>query len=128
MKEPLWISEKEAKAIHDLLITIHGGSPGIRDENLLSASLARPRHIWTYSNPNLFDLGAAYGYGLTKNHPFVDGNKRTAFVVMVTFLEVNGFLVTASETEVVIAMERLACNIITQDALAIWLQENSQEV
>ena len=86
MSEPFWISEEIATTIHEDQIAQHGGSLGIRDENLLSASLARPLHLYVYGEPSLFDLAAAYGYGLAKNHPFIDGNKRTAFMVMYTFL------------------------------------------
>lgn len=90
--EPFWISEPLAKAMHDDQLRQHGGIPGIRDENLLSASLARPQNLFVYGeSPTLFDLAAAYGYGLAKNHPFVDGNKRAAFVVMTVFLELNGY-------------------------------------
>ncbi|MFM6395923.1 type II toxin-antitoxin system death-on-curing family toxin, partial [Planktothrix sp.] len=86
MNEPLWISEAIIRVIHQDQIQQHGGSLGLRDENLLSASLARPRHLFSYGQPDLFDLAAAYGYGLAKNHPFIDGNKRTAFMAMYVFL------------------------------------------
>jgi death on curing protein len=125
VNEPLWISENIARAIHADQIAQHGGSPGIRDENLLSASLARPRHLFVYGEPTLFDLAAAYGYGLVKNHPFIDGNKRTAFAVMATFLEVNGYSLDVPEMQVVVMMEGLATDRETQDSLAKWLDENS---
>jgi death on curing protein len=125
MSEPFWMAEEIAIMIHSDQIVQHGGSPGIRDENLLSASLARPRHLFAYGEPTLFDLAAAYGYGLTKNHPFIDGNKRTAFAVMATFLEVNGYSLEVPEMEVVGIMERLASDGETQDTLAKWLEENS---
>ncbi len=125
MNEPFWISENIAKVIHADQIAQHGGSPGIRDENLLSASLARPRHLFAYGEPTLFDLAAAYGYGLAKNHPFIDGNKRVAFAVMATFLEVNGYSLDVPEMDVVVMMERLATDEESQDSLAKWLEENS---
>lgn len=125
MNEPLWISEKIVQAIHQNQIQQHGGSLGIRDENLLSASLARPKHFLAYGQPKLFDLAAAYGYGLAKNHPFIDGNKRTAFAVMATFLLVNGYLLDVPEMEVVEMMEQLATNQQTQESLAKWLEKNS---
>jgi death-on-curing protein len=115
MSEPLWISEDIAKAIHAAQIAQHGGSPEIRERNLLSASLARPRHLFTYEQPSLFELAAAYGYGLAKNHPFIDGNKRTAFAVMATFLLVNGYLLEVAEMEVVEIVERLATDQENQD-------------
>jgi death-on-curing protein len=127
VKEPVWISEEIARAIHAEQIAEHGGSLGIRDENLLSASLARPRHLLTYGEPILFDLAAAYGYGLAKNHPFIDGNKRTAFMVMYTFLGLNGYSLVVPERDVVTVMDRLAASGETQDSLARWLEENSFE-
>lgn len=106
----------------------HGGSSGIRDENLLSASLARPRNLLAYGDePTLFDLAAAYGYGLAKNHPFVDGNKRTAFVLMATFLVLNGYSLDVPEPEVVGVMERLAQDLESQESLSQWLAENSAQ-
>ena len=125
MTEPLWISEAIAKAIHADQIIQHGGSPGIRDENLLSASLARPRHLFIYGQPNLFELAAAYGYSLAKNHPFIDGNKRTAFAVMATFLLVNNYLLEVPEPEIVTIMEQLASGEENQESLGKWLGENS---
>jgi death-on-curing protein len=125
VSEPFWISEDVERAIHADQIAQHGGSLGIRDENLLSASLARPRHLFAYGEPTLFDLAAAYGYGLAKNHPFIDGNKRTAFAVMATFLEVNGYSLDVPEMDVVVMMERLATDEENQDSLAKWPEENS---
>ena len=128
MNEPIWVPEQATLSIHADQLAQHGGRAGVRDENLLSASLARPRHLLTYSSPNLFDLAAAYGYGLAKNHPFVDGNKRTAFMVMYTFLGLNGFLLNAPEPEVVLMMEHLTTDQETQESLAQWLAENSLKI
>jgi death-on-curing protein len=130
VKEPFWLNERMVKAMHTDQLLQHGGTPGIRDENLLSASLARPRHLFTYAEaPTLFDLAAAYGYGLAKNHPFIDGNKRTALVVMAAFLELNGYSLNVPEIEVVLIMERLATELKmtqeSQESLAEWLEENS---
>ena len=102
MKEPIWVAEKIVLAIHEDQLVQNGGSPGIRDENLLGASLARPKHLFTYGEPSIFDLAAAYSYGLANNHPFVDGNKRTAFMVMYTFLGLNGYWLQVDEMEVVV--------------------------
>ncbi|MDY6805670.1 MAG: type II toxin-antitoxin system death-on-curing family toxin [Cyanobacteriota bacterium] len=125
MSEPIWISETIALAIHENQIAEHGGRAGLRDENLLSASLARARHLYFYGEPTIFELAAAYGYGLAKNHPFVDGNKRTAFVVLAAFLEVNGYSLEVPEMEVVGMMEGLSADRESQDSLARWLEANS---
>lgn len=125
MNEPLWIFEEIVQVIHQDQIQQHGGSLGLRDENLLCASLARPRHLFAYGQPDLFDLAAAYGYGLAKNHPFIDGNKRTAFMVMYVFLGLNSYLLEIPEMEVVQMMEKLATDQETQESLAQWLRKNS---
>ena len=125
MEKPAWVTEKIVLAIHDDQLAQHGGSPGIRDENLLGASLARPKHLFTYGNPTIFDLAAAYGYGLAKNHPFIDGNKRTAFMVMYTFLGLNNYWLEVSEMEVVVKMEGLTMDTETQESIALWLSNNS---
>jgi death-on-curing protein len=125
MQEPTWITEQIFLAIHEDQLAQHGGSPGIRDENLLGASLARPKHLFAYSDPTIFDLAAAYGYGLAKNHPFIDGNKRTAFMVMYTFLGLNNYWLEVSEIEVVLKMESLAIDTETQESIALWLSNNT---
>lgn len=125
MNEPLWIPEKIVRVIHQDLIRQHGGGLGVRDENLLAASLARPKHLFAYAQPDLFDLAAAYGYALTKNHPFIDGNKRTAFMVMYVFLGLNSYLIEVPEMDVVQMMEELATGGENQESLAQWLRKNS---
>jgi death on curing protein len=127
VNELFWLTEALVKMMQADQIVQYGGSPGIRDVALLSASLARPQHLLTYGEePTLFDLAAAYGYGLAKNHPFIDGNKRTAFVAMITFLELNGYTIDVPEPEVVVKMENLAMGLESQDSLAEWLREHSQ--
>lgn len=126
MIEPVWISAQLAKAIHHDQITQHGGGLGIRDDNLFLASLDRPKNLFAYGvSPTIFDLAAAYAYGIAKNHPFIDGNKRTAFVVMAVFLELNGFSLDAPEMEVVLMMERLVTDLEDQESIAVWLQKQS---
>lgn len=122
MSQPIWLSEKIVKAIHIDQIRQHGGSEGIRDENLLSASLARPKHLFNYSNPSLWELAAAYGFAITKNHPFIDGNKRTAFMAMYVFLGLNNYDLDVQQSEVVLMMEKLASGEESQESLAVWLQ------
>ena len=125
MKEPIWVAEKIVLAIHEDQLAQHGGSPGIRDENLLGASLARPKHLFAYGEPTIFDLAAAYGYGLANHHPFIDGNKRTAFMVMYTFLGLNDYWLEVEEMEVVVKMEGLTMNKETQESISLWLKEHS---
>jgi death-on-curing protein len=113
-------------AIHDVLLAEFGGAPGIRDESLLESALARPRNLWSYAyeKPNLFRLAAAYTHGIVKNHPFVDGNKRTGYVIGGIFLERNGQNLNASEEEATAAIMALASNTITEEVFAHWLQNN----
>lgn len=114
-----------ANAIHDDQIAVHGGAYGLRDEGLLSSALARPRDRWGYERANLFSLAAAYGYGIAKNHPFVDGNKRTAFQVAYAFLRVTGYALVAPEPEVVLTMQSLAAGELSEEQFAGWLQAKS---
>ena len=126
MKEVFWLDETIVRAMHEDQLAQHGGLAGIRDNNLFLASLDRPKNLLAYGEPTptILDLAAAYGYGFAKNHAFVDGNKRVAFVTMATFLELNGYSLNIPETEVVLMMERLATGKETQESIAEWLQEN----
>lgn len=129
MKEPRWVPETAVVAIHEELIAEHGGKPELRDSGLLSASLARPRHLFSYSeNATLFDLAAAYGYGLAKNHSFVDGNKRIALAAIDVFLRLNNYKLVAPEPEAVVMMINLVDGVEDQESLAAWIGENSQEL
>ena len=106
----------------------HGGLPGLRDENALESALARPRQKWHYRKAtDLPRLAAAYGLGLCKNHPYRDGNKRVGFVVMVTFLELNGLIFEADEAEVVTVMLALAAGNVSERSLAKWLKDHTQK-
>ena len=110
-------------AVHLDLIQTHGGLPGIRDENVLESALARPRHRWAYRrNADLAGLAATYGFGLARNHPYRDGNKRTAFLTMVVFLGLNGHDLETSEADVVTLMLKLAAGELSEAALARWLR------
>jgi death-on-curing protein len=116
-------------AIHDDLISQCGGLFGVRDRPLLEASLARPRHRFSYQQEvSLLGLAAAYGFALCKNHPFVDGNKRTAFMAIYVFLGLNGYGFNAPEPEVVLVMESLASGEIDEGALQAWLAKYAEEV
>ncbi|WP_414552904.1 type II toxin-antitoxin system death-on-curing family toxin [Anabaena sp. CCY 0017] len=129
MNQIFWLDEAIVRAMHEDQLAQHGGLSGVRDNNLFLASLDRPQNLLAYGEPTptIFDLAAAYGYGLAKNHAFIDGNKRVAFVVMATFLELNGYSLNVPEAEVVLIMERLANSEETQETLSAWLQENSIE-
>jgi death on curing protein len=129
VKEPKWLSQAAALAIHEAQLSEHGGGAGIRDMGLLESALARPRQIFSYSDtPALTELAAAYAIGLARNHPFVDGNKRTAWVLCAVFLEWNGREVTAEQADVVAIMMGIAAGEIKESQLAEWLKKNSRRV
>jgi len=126
MKEPKWLKHNVVSHIHNLLLIEHGGPSGTRDESLLHSALDRPRNKFTYEiDCTLHDLAAAYTFGIARNHPFVDGNKRTAFVCGALFLELNGFVVTASEADAVVAIETVAAGSMNELQLAEWFRLNS---
>lgn len=120
----LWIEPADAITFHDQQIAVHGGSPGLRDEGLLESALARPHMKAQYGEEDISLLAAAYGYGLARNHPFVDGNKRTALVVMETFLVVHGFELRADNAEAVAVILALAAGELTEDDLTLWVRDN----
>lgn len=113
---------------HDMQLAQHGGSTGVRDEGLLESALARPQNLAAYASefPNLPRLAAAYAFGIARNHPFVDGNKRTALVVAIAFLERNGIAFAATQEETYFTFFRLAAGEITEDALARWFEQHSE--
>jgi death on curing protein len=127
MQEPLWMDAADAVIAHDLELAAHGGSTGIRDQGLLESALARPKNIWAYaeSPPSLPRLAAAYAFGISSNHPFVDGNKRTALVVSFAFLDVNGLEVTASQEDAFLTILGLAAGEISEDQLAAWFERDT---
>jgi death-on-curing protein len=126
-KPPLWIVERDVLAIHGRILALHGGAPGLRDQGLLKSALARPQQHLAYAHsPNVISMASLYTAGIVRNHPFIDGNKRTGFVVGVLFLELNGFKFTADEEGATQAVLGLAAGTIEEDAYASWLQANSQ--
>lgn len=126
MAEPRWVDRLVVDAIQFDQLREHGGLAGIRDENAREAALARPRQKWHYQpKTGLPALAAAYGFGLSGSHPYRDGNKRVAFVVMVVFLELNGWSFEADETEVVRAMVASADGSLPEKRLATWLRAHS---
>lgn len=111
-------------AIHDDLLADFGGSPGVRDEGLLESALARPANFFVYGKPTIFDLAAAYAFGIIANHPFIDGNKRTGFMAAYVFLARNGYLLTASEPDATAATFALASKQMTEPEYAHWIRGN----
>ena len=125
MKEPVWIDERDALVLHDRLLALHGGSTGVRDEGLLKSALARPRQHFAYADsPDLIDLATAYTAGIVRNHPFIDGNKRTGFVVGILFLEVNDCRFTASEEDAAQAVLGLAAGSLDEAGYSAFLRAN----
>jgi death-on-curing protein len=123
MAEIIWLLEETVRAIHSRQIAEHGGSPGLRDEGLLLSALARPRNLSAYGDPppDLAALAAAYAYGIARNHPFIDGNKRVALVAARTFLLINGADLEASQEEKYVTFLRLAEGGLSEDELAGWI-------
>jgi len=118
-----WIRESVVLALHDAQLAEHGGGTGIRDENLLRSALARPENLLAYGDkPDAADLAAAYAFGIARNHPFVDGNKRTAFVTMELFLDVNGWTLEADDASCITTMEALAAGSLTEAEFSTWIR------
>ena len=127
MNEPNWLTMEIIETIQVDLIRTHGGHHGYRDKTLVEAALARPLNRWHYdSSPDIFSLAASYGYGLTNNHGFIDGNKRVAFIVMYIFLNINGYELSVPEQEVVDVILRLSSGQLDETELAEWLQNSSK--
>lgn len=118
----VWIEEAVVWAVHEAQLAEHGGSAGVRDAGLLSSALARPENLAAYGTPDLADCAAAYGYGVARNHPFIDGNKRTAFVCTELFIELNGHSLLADDAECVRIMLAVAAGEIEETAFAAWLR------
>lgn len=124
MDEPEWISLPVALAIHDDQLAGYGGPAGVRDHGGLDSALHRPIHLFAYDQPDLAALAGAYAFGLARNHPFIDGNKRTSLVVCLTFLALNGFEVLASDDEKVATWLALADGSLIEPDIAAWLRDH----
>lgn len=127
MSEPIWIRQDVVLAMHEEALMLHGGLEGVRDPGLLESALARPKNIFAYSerDPSLALLAASYAKGIVANHPFADGNKRTAFTVSVTFLRLNGLQLTATMEDRVLTFWALAAGEISEEQLAQWFEGNT---
>jgi death-on-curing protein len=124
MNEPRGLLKQTVIALHELSLAAFGGRAGLRDPNLVDSALARARNLWAYGDePSLYQMAAAIGYGLCKNHPFIDGNKRTAFISAAVFLERNGLHANAPEFEVVRVMNALAAVTMDERDFAAWLEQ-----
>jgi death-on-curing protein len=126
MKEPLWVLREVVFALQERLLAEFGGSAGIRDNGLFDSALARPKNLYAYGKHSLYELAASYAFGLIKNHPFFDGNKRVGFTVAVVFLEINGKHFEASEAEAAIQTLALAAGELSEAKYSAWLETNSK--
>ena len=125
-QEWVWIDPAVVLAVHDEQLAEHGGVAGVRDAGLLDSALARPRNLAHYGAPDTFELAAAYAFGLVKNHPFVDGNKRSAFVAAELFLVLNGWRLTATDTDCVLTMLALASGDMDEPRYADGLRGQTE--
>lgn len=120
-----WISKQALLLLHGESLAIHGGLPGLRDEGLLDSALARPENLAAHGNPDYADCAAAYAFGIARNHPFADGNKRAAFLSLGLFLYANGYRLTASQLEATRTVLALAADKLGEAELAAWIRQNS---
>jgi death-on-curing protein len=125
MREPTWIDLEVVLAVHDEQLSEHGGQPGVRDRGLLESALARPRNQFAYGETSAVRLAASYAFGISRNHPFLDGNKRTSLVIAELFLELNGFALTATDAQCVTTFLQLAAGELSEDQLADWIAAHS---
>ena len=125
-REPEWLDAADVRVFQAFLIAEFGGAEGVRDEGLLESAVARARHRFTYEDVDLFDLAATYAHGIAKNHPFVDGNKRSAFATARVLLGLNGAVLAAPEEEVVVMTQGLAAGEVGMDVFASWLRKHSR--
>jgi death-on-curing protein len=121
-----WLDADAINAIHEAQLAEHGGIAGTRDAGLLESALARAQNLAAYGEPDLADLAAAYGFGIARNHPFADGNKRTAFVAVELFLDLHGFELSASDADCVLTMLALAAGDLDERSFATWIRANAR--
>lgn len=127
--EPRWITKKALLLLHEESLAEFGGARGLRDEGLLESALARPLNVHAYNDAaTRAELAASYGYGIAKNHAFVDGNKRAAFLCIGVFLAINGYRLTAPPLDAIETMLALAAGTLTESDLALWIAQNSKEI
>lgn len=124
MTEPFWLTRQIIVAIHGEQLAIYGGASGLRDQGMLESALDRPKNKWAYERAELAELAAAYAYGIARNHPFVDGNKRTSLLALYTFLGVNGVDFEVPEAEAAAMILSLAAGEVSEESLARWIRDN----
>jgi death-on-curing protein len=127
MNEPVWVRQDVVLNMHDEALMLHGGLEGVRDLGLLESALARPKNLFVYSEqpPSLARLAASYAKGIVANHPFVDGNERTAFTISVTFLKLYSLNLTATKEDRVLTFWNLAAGVISEEQLTLWFEANT---
>ena len=123
-QEPAWVSYDQAVAVHSRQLRRFGGAPGLRDDGMLRSALERPINKWQYEQAELPELAAAYAFGLAKNHAFVDGNKRIAFMSMMAFLRKNGVMFRPDQAQATTIILALAAGEVSEDSLARWIGDN----
>ena len=126
MKDPRWLTREECLALHDSMVSQYGGIAGVGDEHLRDSALARPQQLFACGKPDMADMAAAYAAGIVKNHPFLEGNKRTGFMLGAGFLERNGFEFRATEAEAALQTLALAAGKMSEVAYAAWLKANAK--
>jgi death on curing protein len=122
--EPFWLTRQIIVAIHGEQLAIYGGASGLRDQGMLESALDRPKNKWAYERAELAELAAAYAYGIARNHPFVDGNKRTSLLALYTFLGVNGVDFEVPEAEAAAMILSLAAGEVSEESLTRWIRDN----
>ena len=125
MKAWIWLDPAVIAAVHEVQLAEHGGMSGVRDATLLESALGKPQNLAAYADPDAAALAASYGYGISRNHPFLDGNKRTAFVAAELFLYINGWLLEANDTDSVLTMLQVAAGEISEIQFAEWLRQHT---
>ena len=126
MREPVWVLREVVSMLHEQSLAEFGGPAGARDEGRLDSALGKPQNLFAYGKPTLFQLAASYAFGIVRNHPFVDGNKRAGFVAAVLFLELNGYKFQATEVDAALRTFALAAGEMTEAAYAEWLRTNAK--
>lgn len=122
----IWLDAAVLRAVHEAQLAEHGGGSGERDAGLFESALVRPQNLAVYGKPDAAALSAAYGFGIARNHPFVDGNKRTAFVAVELFLDLNGYDLLADDADCVVTMLRLAAGELSEEAFAAWVRQHGE--